>query len=68
MLPLTFGRTEVPLNYLLHRHGVSLMNVDAAKSVEARRSHEQLALGYARQINDMVQSDRGTQVPLVPLR
>ncbi|MHA6721482.1 hypothetical protein [Sphingomonas sp. RS2018] len=41
------------LNYLLHRHQLSLMNADAAPSVEARRSHDGLARGYALSIDAM---------------
>jgi hypothetical protein len=39
------------LNYLLQRHQVSLIRAEAATCIEARRSHEMLALRYARQID-----------------
>jgi hypothetical protein len=39
------------LNYLLQRHQVSLIRAKAATCVEARRSHEVLAIHYARQID-----------------
>ena len=55
------------LNYLLHRHQVSLVNAEAAKSVEARRSHAMLARGYARQIEALVHEQRDSHRPLVPL-
>ena len=55
------------LNYLLHRHQVSLMRADAALTGEARHSHRQLARGYARQIADLVQPNRSSSTPLVPL-
>ncbi|MFS2111444.1 hypothetical protein ACCC88_17270 [Sphingomonas sp. Sphisp140] len=38
------------LNYLLHRHQISLMRASAAASVEARHAHEGLARGYAKRI------------------
>ena len=57
----------MPLNYLLHRHQVSLMNAEAAESLEARHSHALLAQGYARKIDDLVQGDRESDLPLVPL-
>jgi hypothetical protein len=41
------------LNYLLHRHQISLMRSDAASSPEARAAHRSLAVGYARQIGVM---------------
>ncbi len=55
------------LNYLLHRHQVSLSNARAAACVEARRSHAMLARGYARQIEALVGANRGGERPLVPL-
>lgn len=35
------------LNYLLHRHQVSLMRADSAASPEARHAHRGLARTYA---------------------
>ncbi|WP_375390732.1 hypothetical protein [uncultured Sphingomonas sp.] len=55
------------LNYLLHRHQVSLMNADAAASGEARISHRGLVTGYAQQIDELVRKKRSTSTPLVPL-
>jgi len=39
------------LNYLFHRHQLSLMRAKAAIGVEARRAHQALAEGYARRID-----------------
>lgn len=55
------------LNYLLHRHQVSLMRADAASCVSARSSHLALANGYARQIELLVQPARQASTPLVAL-
>lgn len=38
------------LNYLLHRHQVSLIRAEAAVRIEPRRAHQMLAALYARQI------------------
>ena len=38
------------LNYLFHRHQVSMMMAAAARGSEARMAHVQLAGRYARQI------------------
>jgi hypothetical protein len=38
------------LNYLLHRHQVSLMQAETAQCAEARHSHLGLAREYAVQI------------------
>lgn len=46
------------LNYLLHRHQVSLMLGDVAASREARRAHHGLAAGYAGRIR-VIQQDLG---------
>jgi hypothetical protein len=40
----------VDLNQLLHRHQVSLMQVDRAESPEKRRAHSQFASDYAEKI------------------
>ena len=55
------------LNYLLHRHQVSLMNADAAVTGDVRSSHRGLVVGYARQIDELVRAQRSTDTPLVPL-
>jgi hypothetical protein len=39
------------LNYLLHRHQISLMRAKAATCVEARRAHETFAARYATLID-----------------
>jgi hypothetical protein len=38
------------LNYLYHRHQVSLFMADNAASEQARRTHRELADGYASRI------------------
>lgn len=40
------------LNYLLHRHQVSLMHAEAAMCIESRHAHRTLAGRYADQIDD----------------
>lgn len=55
------------LNQLLHRHQISLMRADTAASPEARHSHRDLALRYARRIEAEGRRDRGDRAPLVPL-
>lgn len=46
------------LNYLLHRHQVSLMRADSATGLEARHAHAGLARTYASLI-DGLQRDLG---------
>lgn len=41
------------LNYLLHRHQISLMRSQASPSLEARASHRGLATRYAAQIRQL---------------
>ncbi|QJU56375.1 hypothetical protein HL653_22065 [Sphingomonas sp. AP4-R1] len=41
------------LNFLLHRHQVSLMREAQGASPEARASHRGLAAGYARRIGEL---------------
>lgn len=50
MLPLTSGVTWLDLNYLFHRHQLSLMLGHEAPSREARLAHGGLARGYAARI------------------
>ena len=45
------------LNYLYHRHQVSLFNAENAKCEDSRRAHRSLATGYAAKIADY-RSDR----------
>ncbi|WP_138956609.1 hypothetical protein [Sphingomonas sp. KC8] len=49
-------------NYLYHRHQISLIRAGAAKSVEARFVHEQLAGLYARAV-ELIQSERPPESP-----
>lgn len=46
------------LNYLFHRHQVSLMRADAAICVESRHAHRALARSYADEI-ERIQRDAG---------
>jgi hypothetical protein len=41
------------LNYLLHRHQLSLMLADAAACPSSRHSHRGLARGYAHRIRTL---------------
>ena len=41
------------LNYLLHRHQVSVMRSGSAASSEARAAHRGLASGYASRIREL---------------
>lgn len=52
------------LNYLLHRHQVSLMRAAAAPSIEGQRAHEGLAARYADQIAAMVEPAGATMARL----
>jgi hypothetical protein len=51
-LPLTRLEQGVDLNYLYHRHQVSLFMAENAGSEPARRIHRQLAAAYAERISD----------------
>lgn len=42
------------LNYLLHRHQISLMRAEAAACIESRHAHQAFANSYAKQIDDFV--------------
>lgn len=53
------------LNYLLHRHQISLMRAGAARGAEARISHLSLAAGYSRLIDDLVGPNRELATPLI---
>jgi hypothetical protein len=46
------------LNYLYHRHQVSLFNADNARCPDARRAHLGLVAAYAARI-DRAKSGRG---------
>ena len=50
VLPLTNLEQDMDLNYLYHRHQVSLYLAEQAVSEEARRAHRELASGYAARI------------------
>jgi len=54
------------LNYLLHRHQVSLMRADTAVGLEARHAHAGLARNYASRIGDL-QRDLGASAILARL-
>ena len=49
-LPLASRRQGVDLNYLYHRHGISLMLAKAAASSCARIVHGKMVAAYAKQI------------------
>ncbi len=53
------------LNYLLHRHQVSLMRAAAAPSADVRRAHEGLAAGYADRVTAIGVPAGATTAPLV---
>jgi hypothetical protein len=46
------------LNYLYHRHQVSLFNADNAACDEARRAHLSLVASYAARIEEFKRGDR----------
>jgi hypothetical protein len=50
------------LNYLLHRHQVSLMQASTAESPEARSSHRGLVRAYAAGIRTL-QLELGASAP-----
>ena len=52
VLPLAYEEPEMDLNYLYHRHQVSLFMADNARSDAARGAHRELAEHYAAQIAD----------------
>ena len=45
------------LNYLYHRHGVSLMMVAQARCEAARDAHRQLAAGYPEKISAAIRAN-----------
>jgi hypothetical protein len=53
----------VDLNQLLHRHQVSLMQIDRADSPQERRAHSQFASDYAEKIQ-IVRDELGAPAPL----
>ena len=53
------------LNQLLHRHQLSLMQLDRATSAEERLAHSQFASDYAEKIRT-VRDERGAPAPLRP--
>ncbi len=53
------------INYLLYRHQVSLMRYDTAACVSSRRSHRDLAQGYALRIRDLQQTLGSGDTPMV---
>jgi hypothetical protein len=46
------------LNYLYHRHQVSLFNADNAACEEARRAHLSLVASYAARIEEFKRGER----------
>jgi len=50
VLPLTKMEQHMDLNYLYHRHQVSLFMADNADCEQSRRAHRELADGYAARI------------------
>ena len=47
------------LNYLYHRHGVSLAMAERATCERSRDAHRMLAIGYADRIARKLRSSRG---------
>ncbi len=45
------------LNYLYHRHGISLMLAEQASCDRSRDAHRELAAGYATRINDAIRAN-----------
>ena len=45
------------LNYLFHRHGVSLLMADHAACATSRRAHREMAAAYAVRIADYRDAD-----------
>jgi len=52
------------LNYLLHRHQVSLMRASVAPSVDVRRAHERFVAAYADRIAALVEPAGATTARL----
>jgi len=55
------------LNYLLHRHQVSVARAASATCGGVRNSHQGLVRGYAQQIEELTRPQRSDRVPLVPI-
>jgi len=53
------------LNYLFHRHQVSLMRAASAMSIDVRRTHEAFAAAYADRISSLTDTLGATTAPLV---
>ena len=45
------------LNYLYHRHGISLLMAARARCEAARNAHRQLAAGYADRIDAAIRAN-----------
>jgi hypothetical protein len=54
------------INYLLCREQISLMRAEAAKSVEARRSHEGLARAYRARLQALHALHANTETAAKP--
>ncbi|WP_173426217.1 hypothetical protein [Sphingomonas hengshuiensis] len=52
------------INYLFHRHQVSLMRATSATGSEARTAHRGLVAGYAAQIRRFQANAGATAAPL----
>lgn len=53
------------INYLLHRHQVSLMRADGAACSASRAAHHSFARHYAQALEALVQPLRQVQHPLL---
>lgn len=53
------------LNYLLHRHQISLMRAAAAPPGDVRSTHQAFAAAYADEIDALVNPMGATTAPLV---
>ena len=58
MLPLTDDGAKMDLNYLYHRHGISLMMAERAACSRSRVAHRSLAAAYAERIARAVRLNR----------
>lgn len=57
-LPLTDREPIMDLNYLYHRHGVSLLMAERAACEQARSAHRDFAHVYAERIADWLRQAR----------
>lgn len=59
------GSHAVDLNYLLHRHQISLMRADETDACEVRNVHLRFAAAYARRIDEIGTAAGATAAALV---